>query len=145
MRSTKRTSPTGCTKRAGDHINRELAEGDPVKKIGLIAAHTLLDEQNFSEAAGVQIPQEMLFALGEWTVEELYEIADKQGIYRAADPQQEQVDMGSSLNHAVSVYVSEAKNRGREIDTQAAQQLGQEIAGGAYDNIDMMGGQQVGA
>ena len=83
----------------------EQSQGDIQQAIGEMAGRMVNREVMASDAGGNPVSRDLLYSLGAEVVNELYNVAEKEGIYKKGDDRQDQESQGESLIYAAEKYV----------------------------------------
>ena len=75
------------------------------KAIGEMAGRMVNREVTASDEGGNSINRDLLYAIGAEVVNELYNVAEKEGIYKKQDDRSDQEAQGESLMYAAEKYV----------------------------------------
>ena len=87
-------------------VNRlEGSEGNLEEAIGEMAGRMVNREVMASDEGGNSINRDLLYALGAEVVNELYNVAEREGIYKSKDERANQEAQGEALIYATQKYV----------------------------------------
>jgi len=103
--------------------------------IGEIAGRMVNREVQASDGGGNPVSRDLLFSLGAEVVNELFEVAKNEGIYRGDHEKVIQEDQGEALIHAVVKYGDMGDP---QMDTQGLQRLASSAIQGGYPEEQAM-------
>ena len=83
----------------------EQSQAGIQQAIGEMAGRMVNREVMASDEGGNPISRDLLYSLGAEVVNELYNVAEKEGIYKKGDDRQDQESQGESLIYAEEKYV----------------------------------------
>ena len=103
--------------------------------IGEIAGRMVNREVQAADAAEAQISRDILFGVGAEIVNELFEVAAQEGVYKAKGEKQQENDQGEALIYAVQKY---GEMGDPNMDPQALMQLASTAVKGGYPQEEMV-------
>ena len=107
----------------------EQSQGGLQQAIGEMAGRMVNREVMASDEGGNPISRDLLYALGAEVVNELYNVAEKEGIYKKGDDRQDQESQGESLIYAEEKYVEMGDD---QIDPSGSMKLAANAMRGGY-------------
>jgi len=117
-------------------VNRlEGSEGNLEQAIGEMAGRMVNREVMASDEGGNSINRDLLYALGAEVVNELYNVAEREGIYKKRDERRDQEAQGESLIYATQKYVDMGDD---QIDPSGSMKLAANALRGQYPPAETM-------
>ena len=111
-------------------VNRlEGSQGNLEQAIGEMAGRMVNREVMASDEGGNSINRDLLYALGADVVNELYNVAEREGIYKSKDDRGNQEAQGESLIYATEKYVDMGDD---QIDPSGSMKLAANALRGQY-------------
>ena len=111
-------------------VNRlEGSQGNIEEAIGEMAGHMVNREVMASDEGGNSMNRDLLYALGAEVVNELYNVAEREGIYKSKDDRGNQEAQGESLIYATQKYVDMGDD---QIDPSGSMKLAANPLRGQY-------------
>ena len=111
-------------------VNRlEGSEGNLEEAIGEMAGRMVNREVMASDEGGNSINRDLLYALGAEVVNELYNLAEREGIYKSKDERANQEAQGEALIYATQKYVDMGDD---QIDPSGSMKLAANALRGQY-------------
>ena len=111
-------------------VNRlEGSEGNLEQAIGEMAGRMVNREVMASDEGGNSINRDLLYALGAEVVNELYNLAEREGIYKSKDERANQEAQGEALIYATQKYVDMGDD---QIDPSGSMKLAANALRGQY-------------
>ena len=111
-------------------VNRlEGSEGNLEEAIGEMAGRMVNREVMASDEGGNSINRDLLYALGAEVVNELYNVAEREGIYKSKDERANQEAQGEALIYATQKYVDMGDD---QIDPSGSMKLAANALRGQY-------------
>ena len=111
-------------------VNRlEGSEGNLEQAIGEMAGRMVNREVMASDEGGNSINRDLLYALGAEVVNELYNVAEREGIYKSKDERANQEAQGEALIYATQKYVDMGDD---QIDPSGSMKLAANALRGQY-------------
>ena len=107
----------------------EQSQGGLQQAIGEMAGRMVNREVMASDEGGNPISRDLLYALGAEVVNELYNVAEKEGIYKKGDDRQDEESQGESLIYAEEKYVEMGDD---QIDPSGSMKLAANAMRGGY-------------
>ena len=107
----------------------EQSQAGLQQAIGEMAGRMVNREVMASDEGGNPISRDLLYALGAEVVNELYNVAEKEGIYKKGDDRQDQESQGESLIYAEEKYVEMGDD---QIDPSGSMKLAANAMRGGY-------------
>jgi len=99
------------------------------EKIGEIAGRMVNKEVKSADEAQNPVSRDVLFSIGAEVVNELFEVASQEGLYKKTSDEQEQSDQGEALISAVEKY---GKMGDPQMQPQGLMQLASSVLKGGY-------------
>jgi len=117
-------------------VNRlEGSEGNLEQAIGEMAGRMVNREVMASDEGGNSINRDLLYALGAEVVNELYNVAEREGIYKSKDERANQEAQGEALIYATQKYVDMGDD---QIDPSGSMKLAANALRGQYPQDETM-------
>ena len=117
-------------------VNRlEGSEGNLEQAIGEMAGRMVNREVMASDEGGNSINRDLLYALGAEVVNELYNLAEREGIYKSKDERANQEAQGEALIYATQKYVDMGDD---QIDPSGSMKLAANALRGQYPQEQAM-------
>ena len=117
-------------------VNRlEGSEGNLEQAIGEMAGRMVNREVMASDEGGNSINRDLLYALGAEVVNELYNVAEREGIYKSKDERANQEAQGEALIYATQKYVDMGDD---QIDPSGSMKLAANALRGQYPQEETM-------
>ena len=117
-------------------VNRlEGSEGNLEEAIGEMAGRMVNREVMASDEGGNSINRDLLYALGAEVVNELYNVAEREGIYKSKDERANQEAQGEALIYATQKYVDMGDD---QIDPSGSMKLAANALRGQYPQEETM-------
>ncbi len=117
-------------------VNRlEGSEGNLEEAIGEMAGRMVNREVMASDEGGNSINRDLLYALGAEVVNELYNVAEREGIYKSKDERANQEAQGEALIYATQKYVDMGDD---QIDPSGSMKLAANALRGQYPPEETM-------
>ena len=117
-------------------VNRlEGSEGNLEQAIGEMAGRMVNREVMASDEGGNSINRDLLYALGAEVVNELYNVAEREGIYKSKDERANQEAQGEALIYATQKYVDMGDD---QIDPSGSMKLAANALRGQYPPEETM-------
>ena len=117
-------------------VNRlEGSEGNLEEAIGEMAGRMVNREVMASDEGGNSINRDLLYALGAEVVNELYNVAEREGIYKSKDERANQEAQGEALIYATEKYVDMGDD---QIDPSGSMKLAANALRGQYPPEETM-------
>jgi len=117
-------------------VNRlEGSEGNLEQAIGEMAGRMVNREVMASDEGGNSINRDLLYALGAEVVNELYNVAEREGIYKNKDERANQEAQGEALIYATQKYVDMGDD---QIDPSGSMKLAANALRGQYPQEETM-------
>ena len=117
-------------------VNRlEGSEGNLEEAIGEMAGRMVNREVMASDEGGNSINRDLLYALGAEVVNELYNVAEREGIYKSKDERANQEAQGEALIYATEKYVDMGDD---QIDPSGSMKLAANALRGQYPQEETM-------
>ena len=111
-------------------VNRlEGAQGNIEQAIGEMAGRMVNREVMASDEGGNSINRDLLYSLGAEVVNELYNVAEREGIYKGKDERGDEEAQGESLIYATQKYVDMGDD---QIDPSGSMKLAANALRGQY-------------
>jgi len=111
-------------------VNRlEGSQGNLEQAIGEMAGRMVNREVMASDEGGNSMNRDLLYALGAEVVNELYNVAEREGIYKSKDDRGNQEAQGESLIYATQKYVDMGDD---QIDPSGSMKLAANALRGQY-------------
>ena len=111
-------------------VNRlEGSQGNIEEAIGEMAGRMVNREVMASDEGGNSMNRDLLYALGAEVVNELYNVAEREGIYKSKDDRGNQEAQGESLIYATQKYVDMGDD---QIDPSGSMKLAANALRGQY-------------
>ena len=111
-------------------VNRlEGAQGNIEQAIGEMAGRMVNREVMASDEGGNSINRDLLYSLGAEVVNELYNVAEREGIYKGKDERGDEEAQGESLVYATEKYVDMGDD---QIDPSGSMKLAANALRGQY-------------
>lgn len=111
-------------------VNRlEGAQGNIEQAIGEMAGRMVNREVMASDEGGNSINRDLLYSLGAEVVNELYNVAEREGIYKGKDERGDEEAQGESLIYATEKYVDMGDD---QIDPSGSMKLAANALRGQY-------------
>ena len=111
-------------------VNRlEGAQGNIEQAIGEMAGRMVNREVMASDEGGNSINRDLLYSLGAEVVNELYNVAEREGIYKKKDERGNEEAQGESLIYATQKYVDMGDD---QIDPSGSMKLAANALRGQY-------------
>tara|TARA_R100000963_G_C4606905_1_gene78627 strand:+ start:158 stop:772 length:615 start_codon:yes stop_codon:yes gene_type:complete len=98
-------------------------------QVGSIAGRMVNREVKAADAAEAPISRDILFGVGAEVVNEIFEVASEEGIYKAKGEKQQQNDQGEALISAVEKYGEMGDDK---MNPQGLMQLASSVLQGGY-------------
>ena len=117
-------------------VNRlEGSQGSIEQAIGEMAGRMVNREVMASDEGGNSMNRDLLYALGAEVVNELYNVAEREGIYKSKDDRGNQEAQGESLIYATQKYVDMGDD---QIDPSGSMKLAANALRGQYPQEQAM-------
>ena len=117
-------------------VNRlEGSEGNLEEAIGEMAGRMVNREVMASDEGGNPLNRDLLYALGGEVVNELYNVAEREGIYKKKDERGDQEAQGESLIYATQKYVDMGDD---QIDPSGSMKVAANALRGQYPQEETM-------
>ena len=117
-------------------VNRlEGSQGNIEEAIGEMAGRMVNREVMASDEGGNSMNRDLLYALGAEVVNELYNVAEREGIYKSKDDRGNQEAQGESLIYATQKYVDMGDD---QIDPSGSMKLAANALRGQYPQEETM-------
>ena len=111
-------------------VNRlEGAQGNIEQAIGEMAGRMVNREVMASDEGGNSLNRDLLYSLGAEVVNELYNVAEREGIYKGKDERGDEEAQGESLIYATEKYVDMGDD---QIDPSGSMKLAANALRGQY-------------
>ena len=107
----------------------EGAQGNIEQAIGEMAGRMVNREVMASDEGGNSINRDLLYSLGAEVVNELYNVAEREGIYKGKDERGDEEEQGESLIYATQKYVDMGDD---QIDPSGSMKLAANALRGQY-------------